>query len=154
MGLDEKGEIDYLMFPMKETQDIIEAMEKAEKENDAGALKWCARRMLFLHEASDVTGGDDTFYPMRIFDKEWKRQLKDDPPPESISPIIIATDKKPYEVDDHGELALEFKEPPELNSRADAMYLIDKLIEADRTENESIALEALRDAINKGVLNQ
>jgi hypothetical protein len=102
-----------------------------------------------------TSGGDalDLLWLLRL--ENWVVDLEE--PFKALKAFIKnkeTAQRKPYEVDDHGELALEFKEPPELNGRADAMYLLDKLIEADRTENEGVALKALRDAINKGVLNQ
>ena len=84
---------DFAEFPVEETEKTIAAMKKAEQENDIEALKWCAWRMEWLWEVSDISSGDDSFYPEHIFNKSWKDQLKIDPVPESIKDIIAKIDQ-------------------------------------------------------------
>jgi hypothetical protein len=43
-------------------------------------------------------------------------------------------------------------EPPRIANRSDALELLDVLIKADGVENPSIALEALRDAIEREII--
>jgi len=89
----EKGMTDVLGFPIEETEKVIEAMEQAEKAGDLPALKWCARGLQFLYKAADVIGGDDEFYPERLFNRDWNARLKTDPPPESVAAIINREDE-------------------------------------------------------------
>jgi hypothetical protein len=49
-------------------------------------------------------------------------------------------------------LELYFAEPPRIANRSDALSLLDDLLRADYVENDGIALEALRDAIEREVV--
>jgi hypothetical protein len=51
----------------------------------------------------------------------------------------------------NGEMDVEFEEPPKIETRADALKILDLLIEADYVKNDRLALEALRAAIKKGI---
>jgi len=51
-----------------------------------------------------------------------------------------------------GELEVEFLEPPKIESRKDAIEILDLLIKADGVTNESHALKAIKDAIEKGIV--
>jgi len=88
MRLDKGGLTDYLMFPVDETKGVIEAITAAEKSADLKALQWCARRLAFLYEDADITSDWDRNYPARLFNREWNKDMKIDPPPESIAPVI------------------------------------------------------------------
>ena len=55
---------------------------------------------------------------------------------------------EPYEVLSH----LKFDDPPTITNRDDALYLLDRMLEADMMECYDLALEALRDAIENGVI--
>jgi len=78
-----------LCFPVKEAEKIIEAMKQAEAAADLKALQWCVRQFLWLTDnAADHSTGDDELYPAHIFNRDWDKQLKADPPPESVKGII------------------------------------------------------------------
>jgi len=51
----------------------------------------------------------------------------------------------------NGEIDVEFDKPPEIKSRKDAIKILNLLIKAYGVTNESYALEAIKDAIEKGV---
>jgi hypothetical protein len=93
MKLDERGATYFLDLPAEEAEKVIEAMKQAEQAGDTEALKWCARRLAWLDEASEIIDGDANFYPARSFNKSWAETLKSDPPPESISAIIARIDE-------------------------------------------------------------
>jgi len=104
MKLDKVGSTDVVGFPIEETEKVIKAMELAEKAGDLKALQWCARRLSWLYEASDVIGSDDMFYPARIFNPAWEKQLKDDPAPDSIAAIMNRMDEtEPITATDAGK---------------------------------------------------
>jgi hypothetical protein len=42
------GMTDMAMFPIEETDRIMDAMEQAEKAGDLPALQWCARFLMWL----------------------------------------------------------------------------------------------------------
>jgi len=88
MKLSEGRSTNYLSLPADEAEKVIEAMKLAEQKNDIEALKWTARRIAWLDDTSEITGGDDSFCPAHIFNKTWAEMLKTDPPPESIAEII------------------------------------------------------------------
>jgi hypothetical protein len=47
---------------------------------------------------------------------------------------------------------VRFEDTPRIGNRSDALELLDTLIKADFVENLSIALEALRDAIEREII--
>jgi len=47
---------------------------------------------------------------------------------------------------------VRFEEQPSIGKRSDALELLDVLIEADFTENIFLALEALKDAIEREII--
>jgi hypothetical protein len=49
-------------------------------------------------------------------------------------------------------LEVKFTEPPRIANRSDALELLDILIKADGVENESYALRALKDAIEREII--
>jgi hypothetical protein len=84
---------DYLELPAEEAKKVIEAMKLAEQTNDIEALKWAARRIAWLDGTSELSSGDDYFYPAHIFNRTWAEMLKTDPPPTSIAEIINRVDE-------------------------------------------------------------
>jgi len=106
MRTSDGGSTEFVNFPAEETEKVIEAMKLAEQKNDVEALKWCARRIVWLDDTSEIIGGDDYFHPAHIFNKTWGEMLKSDPPPESIAGIINRIDEdkpKPPTAADAGE---------------------------------------------------
>jgi hypothetical protein len=93
MKLDEGRSTDYLDLPAEEAERTLEALKQAEATNDIEALKWCARRLAWLDDTSQISNGDDSFYPAHIFNKTWAEMLKNDPPPKSIAAIIAKIDQ-------------------------------------------------------------
>ena len=85
---------DYLSLPAEEAERTIEAMKQAEQASDIEALKWCARRIVWLDDTSEIVSGDDLSYPEHLFNKAWGEQLKNDPVPESIKDIIAQIDQE------------------------------------------------------------
>ena len=55
---------------------------------------------------------------------------------------------EPYE----NSFCLYFDEPPRIRCREDALYLLDRMLAATTMEHYDLALEALRDAVDQGVL--
>jgi len=94
MKVDKHGSTDFLTLPAGEAEKIIEAMKQAEQTDDTEALKWCARRIVWLDDTSEITGGDDSFYPEHVFNKTWAEILDREPPPESIAAIINREDEQ------------------------------------------------------------
>jgi hypothetical protein len=85
MNLDNNKMTVFLTFPIEEMEKVIEAMSKAEKEADLKSLQWAARQIKWLYEeVSETERGDDEFYPVHLFNRDWEKQLKADPPPETI----------------------------------------------------------------------
>ena len=95
MKLDKIKMTEFLMLPADEAKAIIATLKQAEKTNDIEALKWGARRIVWLDDASEIGSGDDEFYPERLFNIAWAKEIESDPPPESISTTIakIGQDK-------------------------------------------------------------
>ena len=109
MRTSDGGSTEFVNLPAEETEAVIEAMKLAEQKNDVEALKWCARRIVWLDDTSEIIGGEDYFHPAHIFNRTWAEMLKSDPPPESIAEIINRIDEdepKPPTAADAGE-ALE-----------------------------------------------
>ena len=50
-----------------------------------------------------------------------------------------------------GEIDVEFDGPPKIESRKDAIKILDLLIKADGVANDRLALKSVRDAIKKGI---
>jgi hypothetical protein len=106
MKVNEDGMTDMVVFPLAETDKIMEAMEQAEKAGDMEALKWCARFLRWLWDEGDVIGSDAYLRAEQLFNKTWGILLKSDMPPESIAEIINREDI-PEEV----EIELEIQLP-------------------------------------------
>ena len=49
------------------------------------------------------------------------------------------------------EISVEFDELPKIESRKDVIKILNLLIKADYVRNDRLALEAVRDAIKKGI---
>ena len=88
MKIDSGRETGFLALPAEEAGKTIEAMKKAEETSDIEALKWCARRIVWLDDVSEIIGGEDYFYRAYLFNKAWQKELKTDPVPDSIRGII------------------------------------------------------------------
>jgi hypothetical protein len=93
MKLDSGRSTDFLSLPAEEAERTIDAMKQAEQANDIEALKWCARRIAWLDDTSEIIGGDDGYHPAHIFNRAWNEQLKNDPAPDSIADIINRADE-------------------------------------------------------------
>jgi hypothetical protein len=113
MKTDERGNVDFVHLPVEEAENVIEAMEEAEKAADVPALKWCARRVIQLYRMfeDDVCSCDDLYIPVKVFNRLWETALKNDPPPESIAAIIAKVDE----------------DKPELSGAAEAEKALDTL---------------------------
>jgi hypothetical protein len=94
MKLDDWKMTDFLNFPAEEAEKTLEALKQAEQTNDIEALKWCARRLAWLDDTSEIDTGEADHYPVHLFNKAWAEALKNDPPPESIADIIAQIDKE------------------------------------------------------------
>jgi hypothetical protein len=94
MKIDEGKMTYYLELPAEEAEKVLEALKQAEQTNDIEALKWCARRLVWLDDTSEITSGDDNGYPADIFNRAWAETLKNDPVPESIADIIARIDNE------------------------------------------------------------
>jgi len=136
-------EYDFLELPAEEAEKIIEAMKKAEQDNDVEALKWCVRRMVWLNDVSQIASGDDSFCPEYIFNMTWNEHLKNDPVPESIKDIIAQIDGEP--------------EPPTAAAATEAMETIKTYLEytlgGKIYHASSEKLNALQEIINKAEAN-
>ena len=127
---------DFLALPAEEAERTLEALKQAEKTNDIEALKWCARRLVWLDEVSEIISGEDDYYPEHLFNKAWRGELKHDPPPASIAGIIARID-----------------EPPETPDARKAIETLEAFFEASPgTKSFKAAcasLDALREAVKK-----
>lgn len=107
MKLDSGRSTDFVSLPAEEAEKTIEAIKQAEQTNDIEALKWCARRIVWLDDVSEIVCGDDTFHPAHLFNKTWADTLKTDPVPDSIKDIIARIDQEtepePPDADDAGK---------------------------------------------------
>ena len=93
MKVRDDGTIDMIGFPHWEAWSVIEAMEQAEKAADIEALKWAARRLVWLYEEGEVYSGDMFCLTEHLFNSTWKAFLKNDPPPASIAAIIASAEE-------------------------------------------------------------
>jgi len=143
MKTDKTGSTEFLALPAGEAERTIEAMKQAERAGDTEALKWCARRIAWLDEISEVTYGEDFFCPVDAFNKAWEETLKNDPPPESIAGIIARLEKTE---------TVKFDEPPRIGNRSDAVALLDSVIGAGEVEGMEFVLSALRDAVEREII--
>ena len=130
---------DFLSLPAEEAERTFEALKKAEETNDIKALKWCARRLCWLDDTSEIINGCDDHYPEHLFNKAWAEALKADPLPASIAGIIARID-----------------EPPEAPDAADARKAIETLkaffedsLGGKRFKAACTSLDALREAVKK-----
>ena len=63
----------------------------------------------------------------------------------------IETTRRPPEPYETGA-ELYFDEPPRIANRSDALYLLDRMIEAKTMTYHDVTLEALKDAIERGIV--
>jgi hypothetical protein len=163
MKVNKSGFIDLMHFPIEETTAIIGAMKKAEQEGDLPALKWCARRVIRLFGLfeDDPCGCDELYIPVKVFNEIWETELKHDPTPESIAAVInppSPPESKNKTVSREASyrkcsLNLNFTDVDlQINNRSEALTLLEDLIYADGVINDRIALEALKDAIEREVI--
>ena len=155
MKVDTGGMTDFLTLPIEETEAIITAIKKAEKAGDLAALQWCARRLIWLYdEASGVTEYDDHNYPAHLFNKAWAKELDTDPPPESA--IIINQPEETLTAPAYyknSTLELDFIGVDiQINNRSQAQALLNDLIIADGITGETVALKALKSAIEQSLI--
>jgi hypothetical protein len=94
MKLDIDGTTEFLMLPAEEAERIMEALNQAGQANDIEAMKWCARRLVWLDDTSEIMSADDDHYPAYQFNRAWAETLKADPVPDSIAAIIARIDQK------------------------------------------------------------
>ena len=94
MKLNSEGMTEFLYLPAEEAERTLEALKQAEQTNDIEALKWCARRLVWLDDTAQIGNGDDSFYPSRFFNKDWKKEIEDDLIPDSIKDIIARIDQE------------------------------------------------------------
>jgi hypothetical protein len=60
---------------------------------------------------------------------------------------------RPHRIDcANGSVELYFDEPPRIGNRSDALALLDELLEADYVQNDIVAFQALRDAIEREII--
>ena len=90
----DSGLTDFLMLPAEEAGKTIEAMKRADEINDIEALKWCARRIAWLDDVSEIIDGEDYYYRAHLFNKAWKKELESDAVPDSIKGIIARIDQE------------------------------------------------------------
>jgi hypothetical protein len=76
------------LYPYAVVVQVMEALKLAEQKSDMAALKWCARKILFLYEISDTsTGGISPEQAGRLFMSAY---MGADVPPPSIAGIVGA----------------------------------------------------------------
>jgi hypothetical protein len=139
----ELGMTDVVGLPLDEADKIVDGMEQAEKAGDLEVLRWCARMIRWLWDQSEVIGTDTYSYAGDLFNCAWKGLMARDPPPASIATIVTPKEKS---------MEPEFTDPPRIANRSDALELLDILIGADGVNNDFIALQALKDAIEREII--
>jgi hypothetical protein len=76
------------LYPYAVVAQIMEALKLAEQKSDIAALKWCARKILWLYEISDTsTGCIGPEQAGRLFMSAY---MGKDTPPASIAGIVEA----------------------------------------------------------------
>ena len=153
MKADKSGSVDFMHFPIKETKTVIEAMKKAEQAGDLPALKWCARRVMRLFGLfeDDPCGCDELYIPVNVFNEIWETELKHDVAPESIAAVINPPPpppKPPRRVTSIDYSGADIR----IGNRSDALALLDELVNAKITVGSGVALEALKDAFERGII--
>jgi len=165
-------------FPLYETQNIMEAMEQAEKAGDLKALQWCARFLITLWDDAEVCRVDDFSNSAHMFNRMWDSLLKSDPAPESIAAIINRkeepepptvsgneklTEEKYREIVERlgGEIGdpsccVDFPDTLRITTKKDALDLLNVLMgEGKEVEHFTITQEtpfrALKAAIERGI---
>ena len=93
MKVRDDGMTNMIGFPHWEAWSVIEAIEQAEKAGDIEALKWCARRLVWLYEEGEVYSGDMFCNAEHLFNSTWAALSKNDPPPASITAIVTLKDE-------------------------------------------------------------
>jgi hypothetical protein len=138
------GITDMVMFPIEETDRIVDAMEQAEKTGDLKALQWCARFLIWLWAEAEVIGADDYANAESLFNRLWESLLKDDPAPESITAIINRKEEFRYRppTAKEAEKALDtvkafFEENIPRKVIAAALSSVDAMREAVKTAGEA-----------------
>jgi hypothetical protein len=132
-------------MPHIEAYNVIDAMEQAEKAGDLEALKWCARRLVWLYEQGEVYDSDKCCNAERFFNNTYADMLKRDPPPKSIAGLIAREPAQEPPAAEDAEKALDtvkafFEESLGGKSFKAACASLDAL------------REALRDAIARGIV--
>ena len=153
MKVDNTGSIDLMHFPIEETKTVIEAMKKAEQEGDLPALQWCARRVIQLFGLfeDDPCGSDEPYIPVKVFNEIWETEFKHDVAPESIAAVINPPPPPPAQprrVTSVDYTGADIR----IGNRSDALALLDELVNAKITVGSGVALEALKDAFERGIV--
>jgi len=74
-------------YPYEVVEKIMEALKLAEQKSDMAALKWCAKKILFLYKIADTsTGGISAEQAGKLFMSAYGN----DAPPASIAGIVKA----------------------------------------------------------------
>ena len=73
-------------YPYEVVVNLMEALKQAEQKSDLAALKWCAKKILFLYEIADTSEGCiGNKQAGRLFMSAYMGQ---DKPPASIAGIV------------------------------------------------------------------
>jgi len=81
-------QIDTLVFPLRETKEVIEAMAEAEESGDLKALQWCARKLKWLYDFAERSRTDISPREVKLYQDAWIARLVLDLPPESVKGIL------------------------------------------------------------------
>jgi hypothetical protein len=118
----------------------------------------------------DLCGSDDPLTggcSMKLFNSAYKSELTNNTPPESIKNLVNfnlgeppkkigsqATTKTARRQPEPWELIenLDFDERPRIANRSDALYLLDRMIDAVQMQGTNYALEALKDALEQEII--
>ena len=161
MKADKRGNVEYIDFPAEETFRVMEAMGQAEQSGDMDALRWAARRILFMANIyeGDTTKDNDPYIPVCIFNRLWEAEQLKDPPPESIADIIARIDQDEPPATDPGKEQEIAREDARADMRDSAIALIDSLLEATQIDPDGdvalhckAGLEALKVVITEGAI--
>jgi len=76
-------------FPYEVVVKIMEALKQAEQKSDLEALKWCAKKILFLYEIADTSEG---CISKKGAGKLFMSAYGNDAPPASIAGIVGETE--------------------------------------------------------------
>jgi hypothetical protein len=129
-------------MPHIEAYNVIDAIESAEKAGDLAALKWCARRIVWLYEQGESYSSDMYGYDEKLFNNTYADILKRDPPPESIAAFINRENKPEPPTAAAAEKALDtvqafFEENIPRKVIAAALSFVDAMRDAIKTATEA-----------------